>query len=96
MQSTRDVLIGGSERAPDLRRRGLGLVHRHCSAQGANTQSADETPDGELLPGVERQDLDEDADHEDAALHRHRIPTAEVVSGSAAQAHRASAIASMP
>ena len=55
------------------------MVHGYGGAKGANTETTDETADGELDPGLEGGDLDEDADHEDAALDSHGVATSEVV-----------------
>ena len=40
------------------------MVHGYGGAKGANTETTDETADGELDPGLEGGDLDEDTDHE--------------------------------
>ena len=55
------------------------MVHGYGGAEGADTETTDETADGELDPGLEGSDLDEDADHEDDALDSHGIATSKVV-----------------
>ena len=61
------------------------MVHGYGGAKGADTETTDETADGELDPGLEGGDLDEDADHEDAALDSHGVATSEVVGDTTAR-----------
>ena len=71
-----NVLVRRGEGATDLRGRRLRLIHRDRGAQRAHAEPAHEPADRELLPRVGGSDLYEDADHEDATLHAHRVPPA--------------------
>ena len=74
------ALVRRGERPANLRRGGFGLVHRDRGAERADAEPAHQTADRELDPGGEGGDLDEDTDHENAALDGHGIATAEAVS----------------
>lgn len=80
---TNHVLVSRSKRTTDLGWCRFCLVHGYGGTERADTQAADKTADGELLPRVEGGDLDDYTDHEDAALRGHGVPTTEVVGRSA-------------
>lgn len=63
----------------DLRWGRLGLVHRHSSAESANSETTNKTTDGDLDPGRERGNLDNNTDDKYEALCGHGPSTTEVI-----------------
>ena len=74
-----NALVCGCQGAADLRGRSLRLVHRDSCTERTNAKATDETTKRELDPRVEGGDLDEDPNHEDYTLRRHRVSTTKPV-----------------
>ena len=58
---------------PALRR------HRHRRPARPDAQARDETSDGNLIPGREGGELNDDSDDEDCALDRHGVLAAHAI-----------------